>query len=297
MNVHKTVLLHETIDGLKLKAGDILLDGTVGGGGHAALAAQIFHDSITIIGLDMDEEALKRSEEALKPLTSRFTLKHANFRTLDTVLDEIGEPLVDKIVLDLGLSSNQLELSERGFSFNRNEPLLMTFKTGVTENDTTAREIVNEWAEESIADIIYGYGEEQFARRIAAAIVEGRKVKPIETTYDLVDLIKKGTPFWYHFRKVHPATKTFQALRIAVNDELQALTEGMQKGFERLKKDGRMAIISFHSLEDRLVKHFYRKLLDEGLAEITKKPIAPGIEEVSANPRSRSAKLRILQKK
>ena len=280
-----------------LREGATLLDGTIGGGGHAALAAQTFRESISIIGLDMDEEALVRSEEALKPFTSKFVLKHENFRNLDKVLDELGQPLVDAIILDLGLSSNQLELSERGFSFKQNEPLLMTFKKEVGESDITAREIVNEWAEESIADIIYGYGEEQFSRRIAKAIVEGRKEKPIETTDDLVEIIKKGTPFWYHFRKSHPATKTFQALRIAVNDELQALQQGMEMGFERLNKDGRMAIISFHSLEDRLVKHFYRKQYDLGLAEITKKPIVPDEEEVKENPRSRSSKLRIIKKK
>ena len=296
MNTHRSVLLNESIDGLAIKEGEIFLDGTLGGGGHSAEVAKRFRDSVTLIGLDADAEALKRAEEAVKPFTSHFTFKQANFRNLDSVLDEMGQPKVDKILLDLGLSSNQLDIAERGFSFQKDQPLLMTFSADPKEGEVTAREIVNDWAEETIADIIFAYGEERFARRIAKVIVEERVKKPIETTNDLVELIKKATPFWYHHRRTHPATKTFQALRIATNDELQALTEGMKKGFERLNAGGRMAIISFHSLEDRLVKQFYKERKTEGLAEVSKKPIVPTDEEMKNNSRSRSAKLRILIK-
>jgi 16S rRNA (cytosine1402-N4)-methyltransferase len=174
----------------------------------------------------------------------------------------------------------------------------MTFKETPTEEDLTAREIVNTWEESSIADIIYGYGEETYARKIAKGIIEARAVHPIETTFDLVLAIKNATPSRYHKGRIHPATKTFQALRITVNDEIGALKEGLSKGFERLAPGGRMAIISFHSIEDRIVKHFYKEKAAEGRGLIiTKKPITPSEQEVSENPRSRSAKLRIIEKK
>lgn len=295
-NVHKSVLLHETIDGLDFHEGDIFLDGTLGGAGHAEVVADKFKDSIFIIGLDMDADALERGEKALSKHTKHFLLRQENFRNLDKVIDEAGKGEVTKILLDLGLSSNQLELTERGFSFQKNEPLIMTFRKETGTSDLTAKEIVNTWDEENIADIIYGYGEEGFSRKIAHAICLARETKEIETTFELTKIITDATPNWYHHRKSHPATKTFQALRIAVNDELRALTEGMTKGYENLAVGGKMAIISFHSLEDRLVKHFYKAKKEEDNAEITKKPIEASEEERKTNPRSRSAKLRIITK-
>ncbi len=295
-NVHKSVLLQETIDGLDFHEGDIFLDGTLGGGGHSESIAKQFKDSVFIIGLDMDADALKRGEEALKKHTSNFTLQQENFRNLDKVLKKVGKGKVDKILLDLGLSSNQLETAGRGFSFQKDEPLLMTFAKKGKKDSLTAREIVNTWDEENLADIIYAYGEEGFSRKIAHAICLRREEKSIMTTMELAEIIKEATPKWYHQRKTHPATKTFQALRITVNDELRALEEGMKKGYEALAPGGKMAIISFHSLEDRIVKHFYKAKKEEDEAEITKKAIQASEEERKTNPRSRSAKLRIITK-
>ncbi len=321
--VHKTVLLHESIDGLGIQPGDIYLDGTLGSAGHAAFVAQKSTSAqpITIIGIDRDIEALARSKERLEQITSTLNpdgttngtkvfLIQQSYRNLDIVLSDLGIQKVNRIMLDLGLSSDQFETSGRGFSFQRNEPLLMTFKSpqsvdaiGSGEYTLTARDIVNKWEEANIADIIYGYGEERYSRHIARAIVESRTERPIETTFDLVDIIKKATPSKYHHGKIHPATKTFQALRITVNDEIGALKEGLVKGFDRLAPGGRMAIISFHSIEDRLVKNFYREKASPGQDGsppqgkiITKKPITAGNEELTLNPRARSAKLRIIEK-
>ncbi|MEY2664495.1 MAG: S-adenosyl-methyltransferase MraW [Candidatus Parcubacteria bacterium] len=312
--LHKTVLLHESINGLNIQPGDIYLDGTLGSGGHALQAVKTA-GKVTVIGLDQDQDALARAGERLGLPKEATTLTHAtahgdvtiilrqaNYRDLDTVLGSLKIAQVNRIMLDLGLSSDQFETSNRGFSFKDNEPLLMTFNKNPhgTLGMLTAKEIVNEWAEETLADVIYGYGEERYARRIAKAIVEARAIHPIRSTQELVEIVKKATPFTYHHGKIHPATRTFQALRIAVNDELNALKDGLKKGFEHLAPGGRMAIISFHSLEDRIVKHFYKEV--EFLGEIrqariiTKKPITPGAEELKENPRSRSAKLRIIEK-
>ena len=299
-SVHTTVLLHESIDGLDIHEGDIYLDGTLGAGGHAAEALKKVGGKLTIIGLDRDHDALARSKEVVVKLStpsSKIHLKEANYSDLDKVLEEMGIAKVNRIMLDLGLSSDQFEVSKRGFTFQKDEPLLMTFKKDLKPDDLTAAYIVNNWSEESIADIIFGYGEERYARRIAKGIVNYRARKSIETTHELVEIVKSSVPATYRHGRLHPATRTFQALRITVNDELGALKAGLSKGFEHLEKDGRMAIISFHSLEDRLVKHFYKGKADEGLAQlITKKPIEASEDEQMENPRSRSAKLRILQK-
>ena len=173
----------------------------------------------------------------------------------------------------------------------------MTFKSRGSEEDTTAYDVVNRWEEESLADVIYGYGEEKYARRIAKAIVETRKKKKIGTSGELAEIVKKAVPIFYRFGRIHPATRTFQAIRIAVNDELRALKEGIKKGFDILKEGGRIAVISFHSLEDRIVKNFFKSLVAENKGEIiNKKPIIPSEDEIKKNPRSRSAKLRILRK-
>lgn len=272
-----------------------MFEGTVGLGGHSRALCEMIGKSGFFIGTDADQESLAIAEERLKDLPCKKLFACDNFRNIDAVLAKAGVEKVDAILLDIGLSNRQLDVVPRGFSFMRDEPLLMTFRS---EGDgLTAREIVNEWAEESIADIIYGYGEERFARRIAKGIVEARKDKPIETSGQLAEIVKKCVPK-FGFSKINPATKTFQALRIAVNDELGALREGIAKGFEHLAPEGRMAIISFHSLEDRIVKEFFRQKANEGVATlVTKKPIVPSDSEVKENPKSRSSKLRILIKK
>ena len=293
--MHISVLLKESTEGLALAEGKTVFEGTVGLGGHSRALCEMIGKSGFFIGTDADQESLAIAEERLKDLPCKKLFACDNFRNIDAVLAKAGVEKVDAILLDIGLSNRQLDVVPRGFSFMRDEPLLMTFRS---EGDgLTAREIVNEWAEESIADIIYGYGEERFARRIAKGIVEARKEKPIETSGQLAEIVKKCVPK-FGFSKINPATKTFQALRIAVNDELGALREGIAKGFEHLAPEGRMAIISFHSLEDRIVKEFFRQRANEGVATlVTKKPIVPSDSEVKENPKSRSSKLRILIKK
>ncbi|MHB1118379.1 MAG: 16S rRNA (cytosine(1402)-N(4))-methyltransferase RsmH [Minisyncoccota bacterium] len=295
--MHISVLLHETLEGLALAQGDHIFEGTVGLGGHSEEILKRIGASGVYIGTDEDAQALAMAKERLALYPARKIFVEDNFRNLDRVLDEAGHPVVDKILLDIGLSNLQLEGSGRGFSFKRDEPLVMTFKTAPKEGDLTAYEIVNEWAAESLADIIAGYGEERFSWRIAQAIVAARQVKPVETTNQLVDIVTAVVPSFARHGRVHPATKTFQAIRIAVNDELGALREGLAKGFARLAPQGRMAVISFHSLEDRIVKDFFKKQAEEGLGTIiTKKPLTPSDEELAQNPKSRSAKLRIIQK-
>jgi 16S rRNA (cytosine1402-N4)-methyltransferase len=293
--IHKTVLLKESIDGLDIKSGDIYLDGTLGSGGHAQYALHKVSD-ITVIGLDRDIEALERSRKRLGE-NPRVILREASYGDMDVVLDDLKIEKVNRIMLDLGLSSDQFETSGRGFTFKNDEPLLMTFKKNPEEEDLTAYQIVNTWEENNIADVIYGFGEEKFSRRIAKAISNYRTKKPIETTGELVEIISNSVPQFYRRGRIHPATKTFQALRIAVNDELNTLSKGLVKGFQRLASGGRMAVISFHSLEDRIVKNFYREKDDEGFGKIiTKKPITPTQEEILNNQRARSAKLRIIEK-
>ncbi len=293
MSVHRTVLLNETIDGLNLNDKSMVLDCTFGGGGHSLEICQRYPD-MKIIALDQDQDVFtNKAKERFKDLGCDISFVNANFRDLDK-----GDwHNLDGIIFDLGLSSDQLENSGRGFSFMKDEPLLMTMKENPLPEDITAEDIVNTWSEKNLAGIIYGYGEEKFSRRIAKGIVEARAKKKIKTTFDLVKIIGGAVPERYKKGKLHFATRSFQAIRIAVNDELGALAEGLDKGFKLLKTGGRMAVISFHSLEDRIVKRFYTKQTKENLAKlINKKPMTASIEEVKNNPRSRSAKLRILEK-
>jgi len=294
--LHTSVLLHESIEGLDIHEDDIYLDGTLGSAGHAKYALEKAKGRLTIIGLDRDQDALTRSREVLADAEKVF-LRQASYGDMDRVLDDLHISRVNRIMLDLGISSDQFESSGRGFTFKRDEPLLMTMARHPAEDDLTAKYILNKWEESSIADIIYGYGEERYARKIARAIVSYRAKKAIETTFELVEIVKGAVPPAYRRGRIHPATRTFQALRIAVNDELNTLKYGLAKGFERLEKQGRMAVISFHSLEDRIVKYFYKEKADrgEGLL-ITKRPVTPTEEEEFNNPRSRSAKLRIIEK-
>ena len=309
--IHKSVLLHEAIDGLDIKEGDVFVDGTLGGGGHTEEVVKRFakekDSGVVMIAIDLDPEAILRTKERLAHLKLNIHYVNDSFRNIDKIILSLSSALgvahADRILLDIGLSSNQFEDSGRGFSFQKDEPLIMSFKNlpaqagDLTENDLTAREIVNTWDVENIEAILSGYGEEQFSWKIASAIVARRIQKPIETTFDLVEIIKIATPKFYHHRKIHPATKTFQALRITVNDEIESLKDGIRKGFEVLNVGGRLAVISFHSLEDRIVKQFFKQKEKEGLAKlINKKIITPTREEVKENPRSRSAKLRIIEK-
>ncbi|MEI7709517.1 MAG: 16S rRNA (cytosine(1402)-N(4))-methyltransferase RsmH [bacterium] len=287
---HKTVLLNETIDGLNLKPNAVVIDGTFGGGGHSMEVCKRCPD-VRLIAFDQDKKVFTEAGERFKAFNTTFI--NDNFRNID----KAGVNDVDGIILDLGLSSDQLENSGRGFSFMRDEPLVMTMKENPSSEDVTAYDVVNNWGEESLADIIYGYGEEKQARRIAKTIVEFRKKQEIKTTFDLVKVIEEAIPAKFRKGRIHYATKTFQAIRIAVNDELGALSEGLEKGFGLLKKGGRMSVISFHSLEDRVVKKFFKAKADDGKAKlVNKKVILASDEEIKSNPRSRSAKLRIIEK-
>ncbi len=295
--VHKTVLLHETIDGLNISSGDVVVDATFNAAGHTKEVIRRHKDKVTIYGIDADADALIRAEFSLQGLEANVTYILSNFKNLKTVLKEKGVTEVDKFIFDLGLSSDQLETSGRGFTFRKDEPLLMTFSKHPTKDELTAEYVVNEFEEENLFSIIKGFGEEKFARRIASAIVLAREEKRIMTSKELADIVSGAVPTFYRKGKIHPATKTFQAIRMAVNNELEVLETTLKDAFEILHLGGRIAVITFHSLEDRVVKRLFRTLKDEGKAElINKKPIVPTREELLANPRSRSAKLRIIEK-
>lgn len=294
--MHESVLLHETIDGLDLRDGDIVIDGTLGRAGHS-LAMLDSGKKIFLIGIDEDEQALEESEKRLSHHHGSFRLFRGNFREMKKFLEEAGEVSVDKILLDLGISSPQLDSSGRGFTFRKDEPLTMTMRRDIGIEKLTARDIVNDWAEEDIANVIYAYGDERYARRIARAIVEARQLHPIETTGALAHVIESAVPASYRRGGIHPATRSFQALRIAVNDELGALKAGLYEAKALLAPKGRIAVISFHSLEDRIAKETFKTWEKEGMGtQITKKPIVPSDAEIERNPRSRSAKLRIFIK-
>lgn len=293
---HIPVLLHETVSGLSIQDGDIVVDMTLGNGGHSKEICDLGKD-ITLIGIDADSDAIERAKENLADSKAKFIFETTFNYHLENVLEKHSIEKIDKVLFDLGMSSPQIDESHRGFSFKKDEPLLMTMKKDISENDLTAYEIVNTWAEESLADIIFGYGDEQYARRIARAIVLHRKTSKIKTTNELVEVISNAVPVFYKRKRIHPATKTFQALRIVVNDEIEGHKKALEQSWKYLNKGGRIAVITFHSLEDRVVKHFFKNLeVEYGATRVTKKPIFPTEEEVKENPRSRSAKLRIIEK-
>lgn len=295
---HTSVLLEECIAGLALRPGEVFVDGTLNGGGHSFEIALRSDNAVRQIGVDLDSDALARTEKLFA--TKGYTLQTVlgNFKDVDTHLAKCGQNGMDAMLLDLGWSSSQFEASGRGFSFKYDEPLVMSFRLEGGEEKLTAWNIVNEWGEDSITDILSGFGEERFARRIARAICQRRETKTIDTTFDLVHVIESSVPAVYRYGRIHPATRTFQALRIAVNDEINSLKQVLPKAISLLRSGGRLAIISFHSIEDRYVKYAFLEALHAGLAEsVTKKPITPGSQEIKHNPRSRSAKLRILIKK
>jgi 16S rRNA (cytosine1402-N4)-methyltransferase len=294
---HVPVLLQEVVEGLAIKPHDVVVDATLGGAGHArALAAKLSSEG-TLIGFDADGAAIERSRATLADVAARTILINANFRTIADALDANGIASIDKALFDLGLSSFQLDTSDRGFTFRRDLPLVMTLADDPGSDEVTAHDVVNTWSEGSLADIIFGFGEERYARRIARAITEAREKGPIETTFALRDLIEAALPGKARARHIHPATKTFQAIRIAVNDELGAIEEGLRATFDRLAPEGRIAVISFHSLEDRIVKRLFREKAQAHAARLlTKRPIIPSDQETQANPRARSAKLRLIEK-
>lgn len=296
MTIHKSVLLNEAISGLNLKPGDIFFDGTLGGGGHSKKVCELFGRSVKIVGTDRDSQAVRRATDKFEKLDCDFAFQTASFRNIDKILDNLNIKAVNGILLDLGLSSDQIEESSRGFTFQKDEPLVMTFSSESGEL-ITAGIILNEWSEETLSDILFGYADERYARRIAKKIVERRQVKSIEKTFELVEIVKSAVPIGYRKGRIHFATKTFQAIRIAVNDEIEALKEGLAKGYERLVAGGKMAVISFHSGEDRIVKNFFKekKMAGKGLI-MTKKPIIASEDELANNTRARSAKLRIFEK-
>lgn len=291
---HTTVLLQEAIEILEIKPDDTVVDATLGGIGHAQLIVEKLAKSGMFIGFDLDSDAIARAEKLLHSSTPQVLCINDNFRYIDRELSLRAIGHIDKALFDLGWSGFQLGVG-RGFSFLRDEPLLMTYRSDGT--GLTAREIVNEWEEESIADVIFGWGEEHYSRGIARAIVEYREQKPIETSLQLAEIIRASVPAAYRRGRLHPATKSFQALRIAVNDEMGALTEGLKGAWHKLAPGGRIAVITFHSIEDRFVKQLFVEWEKSGAGvRITHKPTVPTRSEVIANPRSRSAKLRVIQK-
>ncbi|MFA6608793.1 MAG: 16S rRNA (cytosine(1402)-N(4))-methyltransferase RsmH [Candidatus Paceibacterota bacterium] len=294
---HIPVLLHESIQGLAIKEGGIYVDCTTNRGGHSIEIAKTLGKKGTLICIDLDQEALASAEKTLREIKNAptFHFVHSNFRHLKGILSTLSISHVDGILADLGLSSQELDESGRGFSFRFDEPLQMTFNAHPTEDMVTAEEIVNYWSGETIADILYAYSDEAYRGRIARAIVEYRKEKPIKTTHQLVEIIASVVPASYRHRKTHFATKTFQALRMAVNDELGSINELIESLPSILNPHGRACFITFHSTEDRIVKQGLRARSDT-LKIINKKAIVPQERELQENPRARSAQLRIIEK-
>lgn len=294
MSGHRPVLLNEALEYLEIRTDDTVVDATLGGAGHAREIVAKLGSAGTFIGFDLDADAIERAKIALEGAACKVELVQDNFRTMGNALSGRSVREIDKALFDLGWSGYQLEAG-RGFSFNTDEPLEMTYTKDASS--LTARDIVNTWAEESLADVFYGWGEERYSRRIARAIIERRELKPFETASELAETIFTTVPVSYRHGRIHPATKTFQALRIAVNDELGSLKQGLESAWRMLRVNGRIAVITFHSIEDRQVKRYFAEQEKSGKGRrVTKKPIPPSETELSDNPRSRSAKLRVIEK-
>lgn len=305
---HISVLLEECIENLNIKPDGIYVDGTLGLGGHSE---QILKRLTTgrLIGIDRDESAIRRTGERLKAYSNKMTLVHGNFCDVAQILDELGIDAVDGMLFDLGVSSPQLDESERGFSYMNDAPLDMRMDN---TSSLTAWNVVNDWDEAELVRILRDFGEERYARRIASRIAERRTAKPIETTLELVDIIRSAMPAAALREKQHPAKRSFQAIRIAVNDELGAVDQMMKTAPDKLKVHGRLCVISFHSLEDRIVKTGIAARengctcpreapicvcgFKQTLKSVHRKPIVPGEDELNENPRARSAKLRVAEK-
>lgn len=305
---HVSVLLEESITALDIKKDGIYVDCTLGGAGHSLEIVKALSPKGRLIGIDQDTNALRAAKEKLKDF-SNVTYVHNNFYNIQSILKEIGVEKVDGILMDLGVSSYQLDTGERGFSYMQDADLDMRMNQ---ENDFSAYEVVNQYSEQELYEVIKNYGEERFAKRIAGFISERRKEEPIKTTFELVDIIKAAIPAKFRREGPHPAKRTFQAIRIEVNGELRILDQAVKDGIEALNPGGRMAVITFHSLEDRIIKNKYKALENPcncpkeipmcvcgkkpKIKIISRKPVAPSKEELEQNSRSRSAKLRVAER-
>ena len=306
---HVSVLLNETIDGLNINPDGIYVDGTLGGGGHAYEVCKRLSDKGRLIGIEQDGEALEAAREHLKEFEDKITLVRSNYCEIDTILKDLDIDKVDGIVLDLGVSSYQLDNLERGFSYKSDAPLDMRMDQRQVK---TAADVVNTYSENELFRIIRDYGEDKFAKNIAKHIVMERQKKPFETTAQLSEVIKHSIPMKFQNKGGHPAKKTFQAIRIEVNKELTVLRDSIDKMIELLNENGRICIITFHSLEDRIVKTKFREnenpctcppdfpvcvcgKVSKGKV-ITRKPIVPGDKEITENKRAKSSKLRIFER-
>ena len=306
---HKSVLLYETVDELNIKPDGIYVDGTLGGGGHSYEIAGRLSEGVRLIGIDQDEDAIKAAGKRLEPYMDRVTIVRNNYCNMDKVLDELGIDKVDGIMLDLGVSSYQLDAADRGFTYNVDTALDMRMDQ---RQEITAKDIVNEYSEFDLYRIIRDYGEDRFAKNIAKHIVAARQEKPIETTFELNDIIKAAIPMKVRATGGHPSKRTYQAIRIELNKELEVLENSIDMMIDRLKPEGRLCIITFHSLEDRIVKTRFRNnenpctcppsfpacvcgKVPKGRV-ITRKPVVPTDEEINENSRSKSSKLRVFER-
>lgn len=306
---HKSVLLYETVDELNIKPDGIYVDGTLGGGGHSYEIAGRLFEGGRLIGIDQDEDAIKAAGKRLEPYMDRVTIVRNNYCNMDKVLDELGIDKVDGIMLDLGVSSYQLDAADRGFTYNVDTALDMRMDQ---RQEITAKDIVNEYSEFDLYRIIRDYGEDRFAKNIAKHIVAARQEKPIETTFELNDIIKAAIPMKVRATGGHPSKRTYQAIRIELNKELEVLENSIDMMIDRLKPEGRLCIITFHSLEDRIVKTRFRNnenpctcppsfpacvcgKVPKGRV-ITRKPVVPTDEEINENSRSKSSKLRVFER-
>lgn len=306
---HKSVLLYETVDELNIKPDGIYVDGTLGGGGHSYEIAGRLSEGGRLIGIDQDEDAIKAASKRLEPYMDRVTIVRNNYCNMDKVLDELGIDKVDGIMLDLGVSSYQLDAADRGFTYNVDTALDMRMDQ---RQEITAKDIVNEYSEFDLYRIIRDYGEDRFAKNIAKHIVAARQEKPIETAFELNDIIKAAIPMKVRATGGHPSKRTYQAIRIELNKELEVLENSIDMMIDRLKPEGRLCIITFHSLEDRIVKTRFRNnenpctcppsfpacvcgKVPKGRV-ITRKPVVPTDEEINENSRSKSSKLRVFER-
>lgn len=306
---HKSVLLYETVDELNIKPDGIYVDGTLGGGGHSYEIAKRLSGGGRLIGIDQDEDAIKAAGKRLEPYMDRVTIVRNNYCNMDKVLDELGIDKVDGIMLDLGVSSYQLDAADRGFTYNVDTALDMRMDQ---RQEITAKDIVNEYSEFDLYRIIRDYGEDRFAKNIAKHIVAARQEKPIETTIELNDIIKAAIPMKVRATGGHPSKRTYQAIRIELNKELEVLENSIDMMIDRLKPEGRLCIITFHSLEDRIVKIRFKNNENPCICPpsfpacvcgkvpkgrvITRKPIVPTDEEINENSRSKSSKLRVFER-